>query len=111
MNVTAPAAERVRGGRDLAPAFSAVRTRRGLVALLFVLAAIGWWWTAGQMRGMDNGPWTDLGAFGWFLSVWVVMMAAMMFPSVSPAVALYARMSRSRVLPVAFTTGYVVTWA
>jgi len=39
------------------------------------------------------------------------MMAAMMFPSVSPTVALYARMSRSRVLPVAFTTGYLATWA
>ena len=45
------------------------------------------------MRGMDDGPWTALGTFGWFLSVWVVMMAAMMFPSVSPTVALYARMS------------------
>ena len=42
-----------------------------------------------------------LGTFGWFLGVWVVIMAAMMFPSVSPTVALYARISRSRVLPVA----------
>jgi predicted metal-binding membrane protein len=39
------------------------------------------------------------------------MMAAMMFPSVSPTVALYARMSRSRILPLAFTTGYLATWA
>ena len=39
---------------------------------------------------MDNGPWTDLGTFGWFLCVWVVMMAAMMFPSVAPTVALYS---------------------
>jgi predicted metal-binding membrane protein len=35
----------------------------------------------------------------------------MMFPSVSPTVALYARMSRSRVLAVAFTAGYLATWA
>ena len=48
-----------------------------------------------QMRGMDNGPWTALGTFGWFIGVWVVMMAAMMFPSVAPTVALYARMSRN----------------
>ena len=48
---------------------------------------------------MDNGPWTGLGTFGWFLGVWVVMMAAMMFPSVAPTVALYARMSRSRLAP------------
>ena len=48
------------------------------------------------MRGMDDGPWTGLGAFGWFLGVWVVMMAAMMFPSVAPTVALYSRMTRQR---------------
>jgi predicted metal-binding membrane protein len=63
------------------------------------------------MRGMDNGPWSALGSFGWFLGVWVVMMAAMMFPSVSPTVALYARMSRSRGLPAVFTAGYLATWA
>ena len=55
---------------------------------------VGWWWTIRQMRGMDNGPWTYPGTFGWFISVWIVMMAAMMFPSVAPTVALYARMSR-----------------
>jgi len=98
-------------GSSLRPAYAATLAHLGLVAVLFVLAAIGWWWTIVEMRGMDNGPWTALGTFGWFLGVWVVMMAAMMFPSVSPTVALYARMSRSRVLPVAFTTGYLATWA
>ena len=98
-------------GSGLRPAYAAARAHLGIVAVLFALAAIGWWWTVGEMRGMDNGPWTALGGFGWFLAVWVVMMAAMMFPSVSPTVALYARMSRSRVLPVAFTAGYVATWA
>jgi predicted metal-binding membrane protein len=98
-------------GSSLRPAYAATRVHLGIVAVLLALAAVGWWWTAGEMRGMDNGPWTALGAVGWFLGVWVVMMAAMMFPSVSPTVALYARMSRSRVLPVAFTTGYVATWA
>ena len=47
------------------------------------------------MRGMDDGPWTALGTLGWFLGVWVVMMAAMMFPSVAPTVALYARMTEA----------------
>src|ERR671938_12886 len=71
------------------------------------------WWTAGQMAGMDNGPWTGLGTFGWFLAVWVVMMAAMMFPSVAPTVALYSRMTRRRsaLLPLLFAGGYLVTWA
>jgi predicted metal-binding membrane protein len=62
---------------------------------------------------MDNGPWTELGTLGWFLGVWVVMMAAMMFPSVSPTVALYARMTRAQpaVRPLLFALGYLVTWA
>jgi predicted metal-binding membrane protein len=111
--MSAPAAERLLQGGGLAPAFSAVRTRRWLVGALFALAAAGWWWTADQMQGMDNGPWTGLGAFGWFFSVWVVMMAAMMFPSVAPTVALYSRMTRKRSprLPLMFATGYLVTWA
>lgn len=77
------------------------------------MAATGWWWTARQMRGMDNGPWSHLGTFGWFITVWVVMMAAMMFPSVAPTVALYARMTRKRspAAPVAFSVGYLFTWA
>jgi hypothetical protein len=81
---------------DLAQAFAAVRARLGLVLLLFGLAAVGWWSTADRMVGMDAGPGTDLGALGWFLGVWVVMMAAMMLPSLAPTTALYARMTRRR---------------
>ncbi len=99
-------------GAGLRPAFAATRAQLGLVVVLFALAAAGWWWTAGEMRGMDNGPWTGLGTFGWFLGVWVVMMAAMMFPSVVPTVALYSRMSKkSRLMPLVFTSGYLATWA
>jgi predicted metal-binding membrane protein len=97
----------------LAPLYAATRARLALVALLFGAAALGWVWTAREMRGMDNGPWTDLGGFGWFVGVWVVMMAAMMFPSVAPTVALYSRMSKQRspVSPFAFVAGYLLTWA
>lgn len=97
---------------DLAAAFAAARLRLGLVAALFGLAALAWWWTAEQMRGMDQGPWTALGTLGWFLAVWVVMMAAMMFPSVAPTVALYRRMTRERDsrLPLLFVAGYLVIW-
>jgi len=111
--MSAPAQTAPPAGGGLAPALSAVRTRLGLVALLFTLAAIGWWWTADQMQGMDNGPWTGLGTFGWFLGVWVVMMAAMMFPSVAPTAALYSRMTRQRspLSPLMFTSGYLFTWA
>ncbi len=89
---------------------SAARARLGLVALLFAAAGIGWWWTVGQMRGMDEGPWSGLGSFGWFVGVWVVMMAAMMFPSVAPTVALYSHMTKERLSPLLFTAGYLVTW-
>ena len=97
----------------LAPAFAATRARLGLIGLLFALAAVAWWSTADRMAGMDAGPGTALGALGWFLGVWVVMMAAMMFPSVAPTVALYARMSRRRsaAAPLLFAAGYLVTWA
>ena len=54
----------------LSPLYAAVRARLVLVALLFAAAALGWVWTAREMRGMDNGPWTSLGAFGWFVGVW-----------------------------------------
>jgi predicted metal-binding membrane protein len=96
----------------LGAAFAAARARLGLVAALFALAGLGWWWTAGQMRGMDEGPWTGLGTLGWFLGVWVVMMAAMMFPSVAPTIALYSRMTRKRfpLSPFLFTAGYLATW-
>ena len=91
---------------------TAVRARLGLVALLLGLAAVAWWSTADRMAGMDAGPGTDLGALGWFLGVWVVMMAAMMFPSLAPTVALYAKMTRRRSLdrPLLFTAGYLLVW-
>ncbi len=108
----ASAHERGPGTPGLGPAFAAARTRLGLIALLFVLAAVGWWWTAGEMQSMDGGPWTDLGTLAWFVGVWVVMMAAMMFPSVAPTVALYSRMteSRSPVAPLLFASGYLIAW-
>ena len=106
-------AERRRGEGDLSEAFAAARTRLALVGLLFALAVLAWWATAERMAGMDAGPGTDLGALGWFTGVWVVMMAAMMFPSVSPTVALYAKMTRRRGVSRAllFTAGYLLVWS
>ena len=110
MSIAAP--ERVRE-RGLVPAYAAARTRLGLIALLVALAALGWWWTAHEMQGMDGGPWTELGSAGWFLSVWVVMMAAMMLPSVAPTVALYSNLKHTRALgaPLLFTSGYLLVWS
>ena len=63
------------------------------------------------MAGMDDGPWTALGTFGWFIGAWVVMMAAMMFPSVAPTVSLYSRMTTRRMSPLLFMSGYLAVWA
>jgi predicted metal-binding membrane protein len=91
----------------------------GLVALLFVLAAASWALTNDRMDGMDAGPGTDLGGLGWFIGVWVTMMAAMMFPSIAPMVLAYARIEeadrgRGRALPAAatalFVAGYLASW-
>jgi predicted metal-binding membrane protein len=91
---------------------AAARAHLGLIALLLALAAVAWWSTADRMAGMDAGPGTALGALGWFLGVWAVMMAAMMFPSAAPTVALYARMSHRRAPggPLLFAAGYLLTW-
>ena len=108
--VTGAVARREREG--LGPAFAAVRARLGIVLVLLALGGVAWWSTADRMAGMDAGPGTALGALGWFLGVWVVMMAAMMFPSVSPTVALYARMAsrQPRAAPLVFTLGYLLVW-
>jgi predicted metal-binding membrane protein len=91
----------------------------GLIGLLLILAAIAWAVTSDQMSGMDAGPGTDPGALGFFLGVWVVMMAAMMFPSIAPMVVMHVRIQegrRQRGQPVAagattlFVAGYLVTW-
>lgn len=103
---------RAGGGTGLAPAFAAARARIGLTALLFALAGLAWWSTVDWMTGMDAGPGTSLETLGWFLGVWTVMMAAMMFPSLAPTVALYARMTKARapLPPFVFTAAYLLVW-
>jgi predicted metal-binding membrane protein len=92
----------------------------GLIGGLLALAAIAWLLTGRTMEGMDMGPGTDLGSVSFYVSAWVVMMAAMMFPSISPMVRTYALVQRSRYArrglgkPVsaiaAFVTGYLLIW-
>ena len=91
---------------------AAARARLGLVLFLVALAALAWWSTVRATAGMTSSPSADLGALGWFVGVWIVMMAAMMLPAVSPTVALYSRMTRRRspAQPVLFTSGYLVVW-
>jgi predicted metal-binding membrane protein len=66
---------------------------------------------------MDAGPGTDLGGLGWFIGVWVTMMAAMMLPSVTPMVLMFSRVSADRrrrgrafVPTWVFLSGYFAAW-
>jgi predicted metal-binding membrane protein len=84
--------------------------RPALVAALLAAALVAWIVTAQRMRGMDAGPGTDLGAFGWFMGIWVTMMAAMMLPSALPTVAMFAGV-RPGAPAWAFVVGYLLAWA
>jgi predicted metal-binding membrane protein len=92
--------------------YVAARARLGLILALFTVAASGWVWTARELRGMDAGPWTALGSLTGFLGTWVVMMAAMMFPSVAPTIALYTKVTKRSdpLSPWLFASGYLLTW-
>jgi predicted metal-binding membrane protein len=83
---------------------------RSRTTLLLVAAALAAWAvTIGRMRGMDAGPGTDLGSFGWYIGVWITMMAAMMLPSAAPAARGLAR--RTPYVPaLLFSAGYLAVW-
>jgi predicted metal-binding membrane protein len=76
-------------------------------ALLLGAALVTWILVVERMRGMDAGPGTDLGGLGWYLGIWVTMMAAMMLPSVAPMVLLFDKISSERARQ---GKSYVPTW-
>ena len=79
-----------------------------VTASLLAAAAVGWALTGDRMHGMDHGPGTELGALDWFMVSWVLMMAAMMLPSLAPA-ALSRTRAQFGALP-AFVVGYLGAW-
>jgi predicted metal-binding membrane protein len=90
----------------------AARAQPWVLGAVLGAAALAWLSTAERMSGMDAGPGSDLGTLGWFIGVWVVMMAAMMLPSLAPTVAVYAERARRVPGPVlVFAGGYLLVWA
>ena len=83
------------------------RSRTTLVLVGGALAA--WAVTIVRMRGMDEGPGTDLGGLGWYLGVWVTMTAAMMLPTAAPAARHVARRA-SHAPTLLFAAGYLAVW-
>jgi predicted metal-binding membrane protein len=94
--------------------------RLALIGGLLGLAAVAWAGTDLRMGGMDTGPGTELGTFGFFIVVWATMMAAMMFPSVAPTVLMYARIQAGKEAhggaaaaggTAALLAGYLLAWS
>jgi predicted metal-binding membrane protein len=95
------------------------RGQAWLIGALLVLAFLAWVATDDRMGGMDAGPGTDPGSLGFYVVTWVVMMAAMMFPSIAPMVLTYRRVQEGRerlgrtvlagTTPL-FVAGYLVAW-
>lgn len=88
-------------------------------AILFVLATLAWLVSDLRTSGMDASPGSALGTFTFFILTWVVMMAAMMFPSAAPMVATFVGIQRGRRrksmstqagATALFVAGYLITW-
>lgn len=96
----------------------------GIAGGLLAGAVVGWWWSV-RMADMDSmgvtgsmGSMDSIGAavqpmsMAAYVGGWVAMMAAMMFPAISPVVRLYARAAgKGTVAPLPiFVAGYLVVW-
>jgi predicted metal-binding membrane protein len=79
------------------------------VTATFGLAAACWVIAIRQMHGMDMGPATELGTFGFFIAAWVSMMGAMMLPAATPALARHVRGVGLRSAPL-FVASYLAVW-
>jgi predicted metal-binding membrane protein len=97
----------------------ATRFRFGVLASLLGLAVFAWLLTRERMLGMDAGPGTDPGTLGFYVVSWVVMMSAMMFPSIVPVVLTFGFVHHRRrhrgmvdrvVCTWVFVAGYLLTW-
>jgi len=95
------------------------RERTLILAPLLILAAASWAiliWQSRTMNGMGMGLTMGMGA-ALFLAIWVVMMIAMMFPTVAPMILVFARAQRDRhcgeraVMPTwVFVGAYLLIW-
>lgn len=95
------------------------RERNVILALLLVLAAASWAilvWQSAMMNNMAMGLTMGMGA-ALFLSIWVVMMVAMMFPTAAPMILMFARVhgdkrqSGKAFVPTwVFVSAYLLLW-
>jgi predicted metal-binding membrane protein len=101
----------------------------GLVALAWLTLAV--WEQSPYGRYLDHGRWTEIGLAGslcrvlpagqfvlpglLYVSGWVLMIVAMMVPTVLPLIAIFARMTQGRadrgILIALLILGYLSVWA
>jgi predicted metal-binding membrane protein len=106
---------------EMVASYISQASRRRVVAAVVVgcLTVGAWLASVGAMQGMEMGGRFSVGSFGFFVVLWVLMMAAMMFPSVWPAIAVYGMVVRRRAAAgahslgrsAAFVAGYIGVWA
>ena len=87
-----------------------------ILVTLLALAAIAWAYVSTQSGSMTMSGGADVASFAIFLTTWVVMMAAMMFPAFAPVVLVYAQYTRQRtgtwpLLAAIFVGGYLLIWS
>lgn len=93
------------------------RSHPALWAGLLVVAAFAWVLLIRQHPGMPASTAGAWGEFGQFLLLWIVMMAAMMLPSVAPVASMYLTVVRRRragtaaASVAAVIAGYLLAWA
>lgn len=87
-----------------------MKTPAYFAALLAVIISASWIISIRLMNGMDMGVATKLGSFISFIVMWIVMMAAMMLPGISPAILRFAHV-KNRIRDVLIFIGsYLIVW-
>lgn len=96
------------------------RDRFVLAGALLLVCALAWTFTLWEAQGMEATapqPWS-LGQWGAMILMWVIMMAAMMLPTVAPMVDAFATINRRRrareapyVATSYFVSGYLFAWS
>ena len=96
------------------------RQRNLILALLLVLAVAAWAsliWQAAMADAPMMGLTMGLGA-SLFITIWVVMMVAMMFPTAAPMILMFARVQTGKrergqvfVPTWVFVSAYMIVWA
>lgn len=100
----------MRTSRSAVMTSTRARTTAAALAATFGVAGAAWVLAIQRMGGMDMGAATDLGSFGFFIAVWVLMMAAMMLPGAALAVSRFSRASGRALTAPVFAGSYLAVW-